>query len=654
MMGRLTSMSKVFPILLLLGLFANVARAQGIAYGSITNFDTVNDTGKECHGFEIELEDCHSTEIGSTYNYNHYGVPRITEDNSNAAHPVCRIRWESRKNPDGSWAAFTAIPSGPISPTNGHQFTNPSVNFGGEHFGVSYRVQPTAIRYFWLVDDGAGTLVRGGQVQVAAPTFQYFPPVAAQPARVQAAIEPPEPPEIHAAEFGPALWVKEIRTTTHNNREVSLRDLVSDDPDDPDDRNWRNGEPDEIEVEWMLLQTEFSKPGEGNGRLEAEAEPLENGDEVVTRRYEFFEYIGPTDEESGEASADNVGPDGVHGAGVKIVNGVEVDLSLVEVVGEFKGAQMAAVIVDASVGLIEHLADGILGEPYADRSVVIPGNAPFQASGEGTLPQGLSFDPITGILTGTPEETGHFDFVVTASEEGVPAIEKAYHFAVWESGAEAPPAILVDTTSEPVEGGETTGGGSFALGDEVSVTANALPGFVFAEWIEDGQPVSGNVSHTFSADVNHSLVARFEAAPAEPLPDLTIGNFPSIRIGDGVYNLNGIGQTVRQVLSRKRKAAVFFDVQNDGAAAASIVVSASGRDRLFDLRYYDLAGGRQNVTADLTRAGLVLAFDGIGGRSFLAEVVPGRRLRRGNKAIVVSAGSEGVRLDVAKSFLKFK
>jgi hypothetical protein len=27
------------------------------AYGSLNNFDCVNDTGSECHGFEIELDD---------------------------------------------------------------------------------------------------------------------------------------------------------------------------------------------------------------------------------------------------------------------------------------------------------------------------------------------------------------------------------------------------------------------------------------------------------------------------------------------------------------------------------------------------------------------------------------------------------------------
>lgn len=163
--------------------------AQGIAYGSINNFDTVNDTGQECHGFEIELEDCESRDISHTYNYNHYGVPNITQDDSVAGHPRCNIRWESKKNTDGSWAAYTAIPSGPINPTNGHQFTNPNVNFGGEHFGVGYRVPPSNVTYYWLVDNGAGNLVRGGQVQVATPTFTYYAPVGVALAQVQAAIQ---------------------------------------------------------------------------------------------------------------------------------------------------------------------------------------------------------------------------------------------------------------------------------------------------------------------------------------------------------------------------------------------------------------------------------------------------------------------------------
>jgi hypothetical protein len=175
-----------------------------IAYGSINNFDTVNDTGSVCHGFEIEIEDCRSTDITYTYNYNHYGAPRIEQDDSIVGHPKCRIRWESKKNADGSWAAYTAIPSGPIAPTNGHMFTNPSVNFGGEHFGVGYRVPASVVKYNWLIDNGSGVLVHGGAVQVSTPVFTYYPPVVGNPApaQVQAVIAPPVPPVPPVKQFG--------------------------------------------------------------------------------------------------------------------------------------------------------------------------------------------------------------------------------------------------------------------------------------------------------------------------------------------------------------------------------------------------------------------------------------------------------------------
>jgi hypothetical protein len=485
------------------------------AYGSLNNFDTVNDTGDVCHGFEIELEDLHTTDISYTFDWNHYGTPKLSEDTTTPGHPRVRVRWESGKTPDGSWTAFTAVPSGPIAPTDGHQFTDPGVNFGGEHFGVGYTVVPTAVRYFWLRDDGTGQLVRGPQVLVSTPVF-YVSPAEGGGVQVQAEIPaPPEvPEEAQGLEFGPAVWVKEIRTTSHNDRPVALRDLVSDDPDKDDDINWRNGEPDEVEVEWQLLQEDFNSDNGGeNGELVAGAEELPDGDEVVTRRYEFFAYIGPIDAETGEARASKVGPDDVHGEGVKTIDGVEVDLSQVEVVGRFLGSQMAAMDARADLGLIDHLAEGVVGEAYPARTVVVAGNGPFMASVAGAVPAGMTFDPVAGTISGTPQQAGDFAVTITASDAATPLRSRTYQLRVVDPAAVVVPHNTIEVSVAPGGGGRVEGGGSVETGTTRTVSAIAESGYVFVKWTEQGERVSETATFEVLADQNHSLVAHFALVP---------------------------------------------------------------------------------------------------------------------------------------------
>jgi hypothetical protein len=104
-------------------------------YRTLNNFDCVNDTGFEGHGFDIELDGVHSQDITYTYDYNHYGGPKISESVDASGQPVVLVRYAGVYQ-NRAWSAYTAIPSGPIAPTMGHQFTDPTVNFDGEHFGV--------------------------------------------------------------------------------------------------------------------------------------------------------------------------------------------------------------------------------------------------------------------------------------------------------------------------------------------------------------------------------------------------------------------------------------------------------------------------------------------------------------------------------------
>jgi len=512
------------------------------AYGTLNNFDCVNDTGEETHGFEIELEDIHSTDISHTYDYNHYGVPEIREDNSDPAHPKVFVRYAASRKPDGTWSAFTAIPSGPISPTNGHQFTNPSVNFGGEHFGVSYRRAPTAVRYNWLIDDGTGNLIHGPAVNVSTPTFTYYPGAG----QVQAAVVPPPPPAPPVFSFGEASWVKDIKTTTHNPGKVGLLDLRDPDPDDPNAPDWTNGEPAEVETEWRLLQTEFANPDNPNGILEGAPEDLPGGDEVITRRYEFYKYTGPIDAESGEAMADQVAADGIHGVGSVTYNDhfdpladewveVTTDLSTVEVVGEFFGAQMSGFDVAPVLGLIDHIPDGDLGVPYADRTVVIAGGAAFLASTSGSLPDGTTLDEVSGVFSGTPTVAGVFTFTVEASDTTGAFVTKEYTVTIPDG---VPVARTVATNSSPEDGGSTAGDGVFNSGTPVTLVATHALGYSFVNWTEGGVQVSASAVYPFTVNDDRNLVANFAVRQdlflsclggpgggLAPLPEVPCGTF---------------------------------------------------------------------------------------------------------------------------------
>lgn len=501
---------RLFTIAVLLLSMAIPATAHATAYGSINNFDAVNDNGVPGHGFEIEIEGAHSTDITYTYDWNHYGTPTITEDNSTPAVPKVFVRYESKKKPDGTWDAYTAVPSGPISPTDGHQFTDPSVNFGGEHFGVGFYGTPVSVKYNWLIDDGAGNLVHGTAVNISTPSFTYVPPVNAVPAQVQAVIVPPAPPAPPVLEFGEASWVKETRTSTHNNNRVELRDLVSDDPNDPNDRNWMNGEPAEVEVEWQILQTDFNAGNGGaNGELAGAPEDLAGGDEVITRRYDFYKYAGPTDPDTGEALADTVAPDGVHGVGTVTVGGVDVDLSTVTVVGDYVGAQMAGFDAAGQLGLIDHLQDGEINVPYTDRTLVVAGTPPVVNTRTGALPDGMSFDEVTGVLSGTPTVAGTFTFTVHATDANAGDVTKTYTLSVVNPGEVVPTHWSIHTSVLPAGSGTATGDADYNDGDTVTVTAAANAGYTFANWTDGGTVVSTSSSFQFTAVTNRTLVANF-------------------------------------------------------------------------------------------------------------------------------------------------
>jgi hypothetical protein len=224
-----------------------------------------------------------------------------------------------------------------------------------------------------------------------------------------------------------------------------------------------------------------------------------------------------------------VGPDDIHGVGIKEINGEPVDLSTVIVVGDYKGAQMAAVDAEGHLDLIDHVSEGEEEVPYTDRRLVIDGPLPFTAEIDGALPVGMAFDGLTGILSGTPAESGQFEFTVTATDGTNPPVVRNYLLAIAPVGDVLPPANLVDTTALPAGCGTTSGDGAFDPASDVTVQAVPAPGYNFVNWTENGVVVGTTPSLTFNiGDVNHSLVANFTMADVPTPISINPGTAPGV------------------------------------------------------------------------------------------------------------------------------
>lgn len=428
-------MKKITLVLPLLTL-GSVAQASDIR-GGLGNFDALNHTGGVVYGIEIEFDDARSKYVVSTYPGNHYGYGKVREDLSDPLHPKVFVRYEKE-------GAFT----NPYPANSTIHCYDLSKNVGCEHFGVHFgygsaAAPYSAVKYNWLVKDASGKLVVGPALQLNVPVFDYTPPTTNFPAQVVATIPAPIVPQAVVKEFGEPSWVKVIKTTTHSTRVLALGDLISDDHDGDGHADWTNGEPDEVESEWYLLQSQ-NGGSTAKSELTGGADSMgNNAEEAVTRRYEFYAYGGSAasiDGENGEAMCDKVGSDNLHGdgvVGVTDVNGgsYDFDCSSAEIVGAYQGSQMTEFLAVTPFVTVDALQNGKVNELFPERPTVSGGNTPYLANiTEGALPNGLALAPSTGLLSGVPSKVGMFNFTVSANDADSKTASKAFTINVTGPG----------------------------------------------------------------------------------------------------------------------------------------------------------------------------------------------------------------------------
>ena len=177
-------------------------------------------------------------------------------------------------------------------------------------------------------------------------------------------------------------------------------------------------------------------------------------------------------------------------------------------------------------------------------------------TGGGTFNYGQSC-----TLTATPA-TG-YNFVRWTKNGQQVSTNATYTFNVTESAAFVAQFQLqscaIFVSAYPVEGGITTGGGSYLYGDNLTVTASANEGYNFISWVEDDNVVSTEANYNFTVTGSRSLTAIFEAQTFEvkaSIDPMEAGNI----IGEGTYSY---GEEVVLTINRNEDYA-FVNWTEDG------------------------------------------------------------------------------------------
>lgn len=415
----------------------------GASFGTLSNFDVVNDTPGLCHGFEIELEDIDSSHISYTFggSYIRYGTPEILAG-SDPARPSVVVRY--RRWNGSEWEATPVAPAN-LTPGGHDCYANgPVGNYQGsgcEHFGVSLSKSPSRTNYRWIVasnpsEQNTAFTAVPQPVNLPIPVWNVVAVPAGNGVRVDvvAEVEPVE--EENHAQHGEPQWMKvfKIKSELDLQPEDLVRLLLGA-PNNvlPDET--------EIESEWKLVQ---SKPGDAEDEEEdadVKEDRIDSGDRnrSIVRRYEFYRYTGPRDPENNEAlpcidDDQPVPPDAP-------VEGCS-DL------GGFVGAQNVAVDMDLTAADRE-LPDGETGMSYAEVALVFGGLAPYTLSVlEGSIPDGMTLDLGTGILAGSPSSSGSFAFTIEARDTALDRLTAQFQIRI-NGPTPTPTVVIPESTPTP-------------------------------------------------------------------------------------------------------------------------------------------------------------------------------------------------------------
>jgi hypothetical protein len=133
--------------------------------------------------------------------------------------------------------------------------------------------------------------------------------------------------------------------------------------------------------------------------------------------------------------------------------------------------------------------------------------------------QTFTFTPAAGYQIAQVKVDGN---VVNVSENSYTFTNVQSAHSIEVSFEAIPPIeFTVSTSSNPSEGGTTSGGGIFVAGTTQTVVATPVAGYQFRDWTEGGSEVSSSANYQFTLTEDRTLVANFTPATGINVHDAT-------------------------------------------------------------------------------------------------------------------------------------
>ncbi|HVX20709.1 MAG TPA: IPT/TIG domain-containing protein, partial [Acidimicrobiales bacterium] len=148
----------------------------------------------------------------------------------------------------------------------------------------------------------------------------------------------------------------------------------------------------------------------------------------------------------------------------------------VKVTDALGGTATAPLVVDTFGITPGTPPSGEVGAPYLTTFTATEGTAPYWwAVTSGSLPAGLTLDPATGVLSGTPTTAGVATFTVSATDSATPAVTVSEPVSLVIDAAGPPTASSVAPAFGPAAGGTKVTIHGTALGHVTAVTFGSVP-----------------------------------------------------------------------------------------------------------------------------------------------------------------------------------